>query len=489
MVKVMKFGGGCGRNGQSLEKVIEIIAADDSRRVITGSAPGELYGRPKVTDDLKRLGEKAYNEGTIDDAVLDRVERRFLEIASHLSVSEDVLDKHLDALHHSLSVRPDIHKDGELYGADARIHEARFIDSVMRYGELIQFSILVQALINNKIKAQLYLPEDAGIVTNSNFGNAKLMAPSYKRITKALTEALKEKRTKVLIPGFYGVDKHGSYTTFPRGGSDLTGSILARAVSADLYENFTHVNGVNRIDPNVFPPEERGSIEVIRQMNFDEMEQLGYTGSGVLLFDAVLPLVGRDENDLGIKLQIRNFAKLDDEGTLIHGNGKGIYKGITGISRENCYVISVKKRGIRDVGGYGATLLRAVSRAGISYKYSFDAINEFTVVLAESEKERIGALEDSIKRSRKLSPDNVEVYHWGIIGVVAEGMSYQKGISKDLISFLSGENINILRLNQGSERCILFFVDKKDVDAGAKLLYQKSIAEHQRLPPERYNLQ
>ncbi|MBS3102166.1 hypothetical protein J4458_01820 [Candidatus Woesearchaeota archaeon] len=509
MVVVAKFGGGCGKDGPSLEKVVDIIISDKAilehkngdasggrqRRVITISAPGD-DGRGKITDLLKNAGKKFLDTGTIDSVLIGKVWERYEGIADYLGLDQGFLAPYKQMMIDAIGQRSSKYKllnkminmknaamDMFRYGRNAEVQRKKYLDSVMRLGELINAAILVEKLGKEGKNAKLYLPEEIGIVTDSNFGSAQLLSESYAKISNFLERKLQDTDEIIVIPGFYGIDRYGSYTTLPRGGTDLTGSILAKSAKAWLYENWTHVDGVKRVDPTIFPKGK--DIQTIGSMCFEEMEELGITGTGVLLFDAVLPLIGANGEDGKTILQIRNFDNLENPGTIVYGNGKGAYNGITGISRETCYVLSVKKRSIKNVKGYGSELFREIAKHS-AYKYSFDAIDEITVVFPASEAEKLGTIADSITSNTILNPDKVEIREMGILGIVADGMANQKGISKDLTTFLYGGGVNILRQNQGSDRCILFFVDPKDLDNGARHLYQKIFVENRGLPPQRY---
>src|SRR3989338_7670132 len=457
MVVVAKFGGGCGKDGPSLEKVVDIIISDKAilehkngdasggrqRRVITISAPGD-DGRGKITDLLKNAGKKFLDTGTIDSVLIGKVWERYEGIADYLGLDQGFLAPYKQMMIDAIGQRSSKYKllnkminmknaamDMFRYGRNAEVQRKKYLDSVMRLGELINAAILVEKLGKEGKNAKLYLPEEIGIVTDSNFGSAQLLSESYAKISNFLERKLQDTDEIIVIPGFYGIDRYGSYTTLPRGGTDLTGSILAKSAKAWLYENWTHVDGVKRVDPTIFPKGK--DIQTIGSMCFEEMEELG----------------------------------------------------ITGISRETCYVLSVKKRSIKNVKGYGSELFREIAKHS-AYKYSFDAIDEITVVFPASEAEKLGTIADSITSNTILNPDKVEIREMGILGIVADGMANQKGISKDLTTFLYGGGVNILRQNQGSDRCILFFVDPKDLDNGARHLYQKIFVENRGLPPQRY---
>src|SRR3989344_6880463 len=233
MVVVAKFGGGCGKDGPSLEKVVDIIISDKAilehkngdasggrqRRVITISAPGD-DGRGKITDLLKNAGKKFLDTGTIDSVLIGKVWERYEGIADYLGLDQGFLAPYKQMMIDAIGQRSSKYKllnkminmknaamDMFRYGRNAEVQRKKYLDSVMRLGELINAAILVEKLGKEGKNAKLYLPEEIGIVTDSNFGSAQLLSESYAKISNFLERKLQDTDEIIVIPGFFGMRK------------------------------------------------------------------------------------------------------------------------------------------------------------------------------------------------------------------------------------------------------------------------------------------
>ncbi len=217
---------------------------------------------------------------------------------------------------------------------------------------------------------------------------------------------------------------------------------------------------MKRVRPKII--KEAGTIQ---EMTYDEMEELGFTGAEVIMFEAIEPLIQKS-----IPLIVRNTWNINGPYTVVKTNGSA-YRGITGISDKVSWIFTVRRRSIKDVVGYGERLLGIFREHSVSYDYTFDAINSINVVVSNQKKPKIEHIEELIKSDPVLRPDYVDVQEKTVISVVAEGMSEQSGVLHKLTGAFYKNGINIWRTDQGSDRSILFIVDIKDAVPAVKALY------------------
>jgi aspartate kinase len=456
MVVVSKFGGTSVKDGPAIERAMSIMKGDPRRRIAVFSAPGKRSDSDiKVTDALIEAGVHFCDTRKMPD--LAGLKERFLAIAAHFKIEDSFLSRHFTELEQAIN-RSDCGK-------------AEHIDGIKPYGEIINTELIAEAMRRTNMDAIVLRPEEMGMVLSGEYGNSRLLDSSYPSISKALEKAL-SKHALVLVPGFYGVNETGTYQTFARGGSDLTGSILAHAIDAERYDNFTDVTGVKKANPKLIP-----DAETIHSMTFDEMEELGITGAEVIMYEAIEPLVSK-----GIPLHVRSTFEPEGEHTVVSNSGSA-YDGITGISSKQCWIIDVKKRGIRNTVGYGAHLYKVFEEGRLSYDYTYDTINTISVIISAPSKqgdrsermERLQAVQATIEKDPFLLPDSVSLSEYSLVSVVAEGLSRQKGIMCMLSSALYEAGINIYRTNQASDRTVLFVVETADAERAVKAIYENCI--------------
>ncbi|MEI7436261.1 MAG: aspartate kinase, partial [bacterium] len=266
-IKVVKFGGSSLADARQIRKVYEIVRVDPARRIVVVSAPGKRSPEDmKVTDLLIALAE-AQLAGEPTDAALDRVVERFREIQRALELPVTVTRAVADDLRKRL--------------AGDTTHRGRFLDNLKAAGEDNCARVVAAAFKKFGLPAHYVDPRTAGLLLSDDFGNATVLPESYERL-----KTLRDTRDVVIFPGFFGYTGNGEVATFPRGGSDITGSILAAAVQAELYENFTDVDSVYAVDPRIVPDARAISI-----LTYQEMRELAYAGFGVFHDEAILPAV------------------------------------------------------------------------------------------------------------------------------------------------------------------------------------------------------
>ena len=310
-MKVCKFGGSSLADAAQLNKVIDIVLADPARRLVVVSAPGKRHsGDTKVTDLLIALANAAL-AGEDTSAQLATVVGRYAEMAAELKLGNDIVN----VIEADLKERLDQAKT---------LEPAEFMGLLKAAGEDNNAKLVAEAFVARGKKARYASPKDTGMTLKGPFGDAQLDPDSYARLSRAFSNF----EGIVIYPGFFGYTADGKVATFPRGGSDITGSILAAAVCADVYENFTDVDSVYPVDPRIV--EEVKDGEGIATMTYREMRELAYAGFGVFNDDAVIPVVRAR-----IPINIRNTNHPSAPGTMI----QQFRRVVPGTTRRDCWII------------------------------------------------------------------------------------------------------------------------------------------------------
>lgn len=264
-MKVVKFGGSSLASGEQLKKVLNIVVSDPDRKVVVVSAPGKRYSDDiKVTDLLIECAEKHLaNENA--DSVFQTIIERYESIVKELSISSDIINTISKDLKNLL--------DGDKSKPDS------YLDAVKASGEDNNAKLIAAYFQHSGLNAQYVNPKDAGLLVSDEPGNAQVLPESYENLYK-----LREREGIIVFPGFFGYSKTGEVLTFSRSGSDITGSILANGIKADLYENFTDVDAVYSVNPNIVQdPKE------ISELTYREMRELSYAGFSVFHDEALIP--------------------------------------------------------------------------------------------------------------------------------------------------------------------------------------------------------
>ena len=431
MSKVVKFGGSSLANAEQFKKVAGIIRADKSRRYVIPSAPGKRFkDDTKVTDmlyDCYALAE----EGKDFKKALREIKERYQEI--------------IDGLKLELSL------ENEFNVIEKRFEEKAGRDYAASRGEYLNGIVLAAYLGFEFIDAAEVIFFDA---------EGSWDGP---RIRDVLAERLKDIKN-VVIPGFYGSLPDGRIKTFSRGGSDITGSIVAQAVGVDVYENWTDVSGVLVADPRIID-NPRG-IDVI---TYRELRELSYMGFNVLHEDAIFPV-----RVAGIPINIRNTNAPEDEGTWIVGSTcqKSRYV-ITGIAGKKGFCsVSVEKDMMNSEIGFGRKVLTAFEDQGISFEHMPSGIDTLTVFVHQDEfmdkEQKVVA-----GIHRMVKPDAIEIESdLALIAVVGRGMKSTRGTAGRIFSALAHSNVNVKMIDQGSsELNIIIGVDNADFETAIRAIY------------------
>ena len=448
-MKVCKFGGSSLADASQLNKVIDIVLADPARRIVVVSAPGKRdKGDTKVTDLLIDLAKTAL-AGENFDRQLGAVVERYALIADELKLGEDIV--------------ADITRD--LRSRIAQVKDLRpeeFLDLVKAAGEDNNAKLVAVAFAARGRKARYASPKDTGMVLKGEFGDATLDPDSYSTLSRAFSNF----EGIVIYPGFFGYTKDGKVATFPRGGSDITGSILAAAVCADVYENFTDVDSVYPVDPRIVPDVKEG----IPTMTYREMRELAYAGFGVFADDAVIPAVRAR-----IPINIRNTNHPGEPGTMIQQSRRVVPGTVVGIASADgfCNIVVEKYLMNREIG-FGRRLLQILEDEHVPYEHMPSGVDSQCIVIKEQylPKEIERRVISTIRR--ELEPDFVTVERdITTLMVVGEGMCYTPGMLAKACLALASVGISLSMVNQGSsEVSFMIAVRKQDRDNAVRALYK-----------------
>ena len=448
-MKVCKFGGSSLADAKQLNKVIDIVLADPARRIVVVSAPGKRHsGDTKVTDLLIELAQVA-TKGENTDRQFGAVVERYAEIATELKLGEEIVREiEMDLMDRLAQV--------------SKLEPAEFMDLMKASGEDNNAKLVAVAFAARGRKARYASPKDTGMVLTGPFGDATLDPASYATLSRAFSNF----DGIVIYPGFFGYTAEGKVATFPRGGSDITGSILAAAVCADVYENFTDVDSVYPVDPRIVPEVSEG----IPTMTYREMRELAYAGFGVFADEAVIPAV-----KARIPINIRNTNHPSEPGTMIQQSRRVVPGTVVGIASADdfCNIVVEKYLMNREVG-FGRRLLQVLEDEGISYEHMPSGVDSQCIVVKGKvlPKEAEHKVVQAIKR--ELKPDFVAVERdITILMVVGEGMCYTPGMLAKACLALASAGISMSMVNQASsEVSFMLAIRRQDRDTAVRALYK-----------------
>ena len=431
MKKVVKFGGSSLASAEQFKKVGDIIRADESRKFVVPSAPGKRFSADtKVTDMLYQCYALA-EEGKDFKAQLDKIKDRYNEIIDGLGLDLSLEDEF------KIIENQFLEKAGQDYAASR--------------GEYLNGIIMAEYLGYEFIDSAKVIFFDSEGVFDADTTNEVLGA-------KLATVE------NAVIPGFYGAYSDGRVKTFSRGGSDVTGSIVAKAAKVDLYENWTDVSGFLIADPRII-----NKPEVITTITYRELRELAYMGASVLHEDAIFPV-----RKAGIPINIKNTNKPEDPGTLIvESTCKQSAFTITGIAGKKGFVsLNIEKDMMNSEVGFGRKVLEAFEKHDISFEHMPSGIDTLTVFVHQPEFE---GKEQQVLADihRMTNPDHIEIESdLALIAVVGRGMKAVKGTAGRIFSALAHANVNVKMIDQGSsELNIIIGVQNKDFEAAIKAIY------------------
>jgi aspartate kinase len=434
-VKVLKFGGSSLADAAHFRAVADIVKSEPERRYVVASAPGKRKsGDTKVTDLLYMCYELATNEEDITE-VFEQIKERYNDIIRELGIELDLTEV-FEKIRNSL-----LHSSGR--------------DYIASRGEYLNAMILAKYLEFDFIDAKkvIFFKEDG------SFDSEK---------TNDILRDYLSKHEYAVIPGFYGSMPNGTIKTFSRGGSDITGSIVARAASATIYENWTDVSGFLMADPRCIE-----NPKPIDKITYKELRELSYMGATVLHEDAIFPV-----RYSKIPINIRNTNCPEDKGTFIVPQTDEISEDIiTGIAgRTGFSTITIEKDMMNAELGFGRRVLQAIEENGISFEHFPSGIDTMSVVVSSKElhDKRADVMADICKA---VNPENIFVEeNLALIAVVGRGMVKAKGTAARVFTALANAGVNIRMIDQGScELNIIVGVDSNDYMTALRAIYDEFV--------------
>lgn len=430
---VVKFGGSSLSCAEQFHKAADIIHADSARRYVVVSAPGKRDdGDVKITDMLYDCYDRAVS-GEDFSGVLAQIRERFTGIIRELGLDIDIHGD-METIRRHLSGRP----SREYMASRGEYLNARLMSAYLGF----RFIDASRCIIFNS---------DGTLNTDSTYA-------AISRVMRGVDHAV--------VPGFYGAQADGTVRTFSRGGSDVTGAILARGINADLYENWTDVSGMMTADPRIVD-----DPRPIDYISYTELRELAYMGASVLHEDAVFPA-----RNAGIPINIRNTNRPNDPGTVITRDiPDGALRPVTGIAGCRGFSsILIEKAMMNAEIGFGRKVLQVLEDHGLSFEHLPSGIDTMSVLLdtAALEPCREHVL-DSIREA--VSPDTLCIEDGlAIIAVVGRGMVCTKGTAARIISAVANADVNIRMLDQGSsELNIILGVSDSDYETTIRAIYDE----------------
>jgi len=435
-VKVTKFGGSSVADAIQLAKTKDIIVSDPDRKYIIVSAPGKRYNEDNKITDLLYLCKTHIEHNLPYEQVFQVICDRFTAMAINLGTKVDLTKEFGVIIDH--------------------LRKGASTDYIASRGEYLN-AIITAAYLG-------YDFVDAAVMVHFDEKGRFLSEETNESIKSELA-----KHENAVIPGFYGAMPNGEIKTFSRGGSDITGAIVARAVEADVYENWTDVSGFLMADPRVVP-----EAKPISRISYKELRELSYMGASVLHEDAIYP--ARVAN---IPINIRNTNIPDDPGTLITSqeeNASG--RIVTGIAGSKDFtVIALYKNMMSAEKGFVRRVLGIFEDNNVMVEHMPNGIDTLSVVVSSSQLD--GKLDDILDEiNRKLQPDTIDVFeNMALVATVGYGMSRRPGVSAKLFTALADAGVNIRMIDQGSsEMNIIVGVENKDLNTSIKAIYNAFVS-------------
>jgi len=446
-MKVCKFGGSSLANAEQIRKVCDIMFNDPDRRVMVVSAPGKRSKEDsKVTDLLIALAN-ARISGYDGDAELQAVVRRFASIADELGLSNEIVQ----------SIESDLRRRIK----NVPVNSMKFMDLLKAAGEDNCARLVADYMASIGRQAVYVNPKDAGLLLTESYGNAQVLPESYDHLAK-----LAECPEIMVFPGFFGYTANGEVVTFSRGGSDITGSILAAALDAQVYENWTDVDSVYAVNPSLV-----NNPHPITEITYDEMRELAYAGFSVLHEEALAPAYRK-----GIPVNIRNTNNPGARGTLIvrqRINFDGVVTGIAG-AKGFC-TLNMSRYLMNKEIGFVLRVLQILADEKIPFEHMPSGIDSLSIVMRQ---EVFGPDKEKIITRRlieELGMEKVSVSrNLAIVMIVGEAMARTVGVTARAANALSKAGVNLEIINQGSsEISVMFGVREEYCNYAVKELYKE----------------
>lgn len=444
---VCKFGGTSVATADQIRKVVDIVTSDSNRKIVVVSAPGKRFSDDtKVTDLLIQLANKALaNEDT--EQALTAVVDRFRGISEELGLDGAIIEEI------ETDLRDRLAKD--------KVDTLLYMDRLKAAGEDNNAKMIAAYFQLLGMESHYVSPKEGGLLVSDRPERVRALPEGDERLAK-----LRDLPGIIVFPGFFGYTNDGTIRTFNRGGSDITGSIIAAATGAELYENFTDVDSVFAANPTVIE-----NPVAIEKMTYREMRELAYAGFSVFHDEALIPAFLKS-----IPVCIKNTNNPSAPGTLIVKERDYNEQQVIGIAADSGFTtIYVDKYLMNLEIGFGRRLLQIFEEEEISYEHTPSGIDNLSIIirtryLPEEKEKKIVA-----RIHKELEPDAVIVEHdYSMIVLVGEGMQYTTGLAARAASAIARTGCNIEMINQGSsEVSLVFGVKKNDETKILKELYKE----------------
>lgn len=447
-MKVAKFGGSSLATAGHIERVADIIERDPAIKVLVVSAPGKRHDDDiKVTDLLIELHDKKVSKRSVDHT-MGRILERYQDITDGLGLDDEIISELEENLNHYLDTVTD---------------SDRLSDALKSRGESFNARIIARYLTSRGIEASYVSPLEAGIRVTDEPGDAQLIPESYREINK-----LTKREEVLVIPGFYGYSLGRDIVTFSRGGSDISGAIVARGMNAEIYLNFTDQNYVYSAHPGIVE-----NPHPIKNITYREMRELSYSGFTIFHDEALQPLYEEQT-----PVMIKNTLNPDLEGTLISNERDDIKEyPIIGLSGDDGFVsVTIKQYLLNRQVGYLYDVLGVFKDYGISIEHVPTGIDDITVIIRQdqfSDRDEMDAIVRELHH--RFQPEWVHTEtDLAIIAVVGEGMRNFAGVANRATKALADANISIKMINQGASEISMFFaIHSNDLDRAISAMYDK----------------
>lgn len=447
-MKVVKFGGSSLADGDAFKQAIDIINADPARRIVVTSAPGKRNSDDiKVTDLLIEYANKTIAGEDLTD-IQSTIFARYQNIADYFNVDPQELSTIKNIL---VDLPQKSYPDNDYLMAAFKAH-----------GERLNARLMAVVLNHLGTKARFVDPKEAGLLVAGEPNNASVIEETYDNLGKFKYDD----NEKLIFPGFFGFTKDGNIATFSRGGSDITGAILARGFNADMYENFTDVDAIFAANPSVVD-----HPQPIKKMTYREMRELSYAGFSVFHDEALIPAI-----EGNVIINVKNTHAPEKPGTLIvpdkNFQPEDIITGIAG--GKHFAALYLHKYLLNKEAGFTLQILEILNKHGIPYEHMPSGIDDITIIFDRKfvPDDMVKTLCNEIKE--KIQPDSLEwIDDYAVIVVVGEGMQNRIGVAADILDQLAAQNISVPMINQGASRIsIMIGTYKKDADNAIRSIYK-----------------
>lgn len=447
-MKVVKFGGSSLASGQSVEQALNIILNDPERQVIVVSAPGKRNNADtKVTDLLIKYAEQVLKHEETD-AIVKQIFARYQEIGYFFGLN----DEKLQIIQNILLALPNQNYPDNNY----------LMAAFKAHGERLNARLIALILQHKNIKSRFLDPVDAGLIVTGEPNDALVNPESYLNLDQIKIDP----NEKIIFPGFFGITPSGNIATFSRGGSDITGAILARGFHANIYENFTDVSGIFAANPNIVT-----HPLSIKKMTYREMRELSYAGFSVFHDEALIPAIQGQ-----IPINVKNTQEPDNPGTMIvpekNFSPDNTITGVT--SQKHFSALYLHKYLLNKEAGFTLRILQILYKHNIPYEHMPSGIDDITIIFNNDflNDQLIDQICNEIQAT--INPDQLEwIDDYAIIMVVGEGMKKTPGVSRQILDSLANQGITPRMINQGASQISIMIGTKKEkADKAVKIIYQ-----------------